>query len=54
MVHLGDPLEDLAWAIDPLWNPFDPTTVAAMIPREEALAIWSRASGFPVDAGALA
>lgn len=54
MVHLGDPLEDLAWAIDPLWNPFDTTTVAAMIPREDALAIWSRASGLSVDEGALA
>jgi len=54
MVHLGDPLEDLAWATDPLWNPFDPTTVAAMIPREEALAIWSKASGLPVDEDALA
>jgi aminoglycoside phosphotransferase (APT) family kinase protein len=54
MVHLGDPLEDLAWAIDPLWNPFDATTVAAMIPRDEALAIWSRASGLTVDEDALA
>jgi aminoglycoside phosphotransferase (APT) family kinase protein len=53
MVHLGDPLEDLAWAIDPLWNPFDASTVAAMIPREEALAIWSKASGLPVDETAL-
>lgn len=54
MAHLGDPLEDLAWAIDPLWNPFDATTVAAMIPRDEALAIWSRASGLTVDEDALA
>ena len=54
MVHLGDPLEDLAWAIDPLWNPFDTTTVAAMIPRDEALAIWSKASGLSVDENALA
>ena len=53
MVHVGDPLEDLAWAIDPLWNPFDKATVAGMIPREEALAIWSRASGLPVDEDAL-
>ncbi|NQE60317.1 putative phosphotransferase [Caulobacter sp. RHG1] len=53
MVHLGDPLEDLAWAIDPLWNPFDATTVAAMIPRDEALAIWSQASGLTVDERAL-
>lgn len=54
MVHLGDPLEDLAWAIDPLWNPFDTATVAAMIPRDEAFAIWSKASGLSVDEDALA
>jgi aminoglycoside phosphotransferase (APT) family kinase protein len=54
MVHLGDPLEDLAWAMDPLWNPFDPATVAGMLPRDEALAIWSRTSGLPIDEDALA
>ena len=25
MAHLGDPLEDLAWCFDPLWNHFDDT-----------------------------
>lgn len=54
MVHLGDPLEDLAWAIDPLWGHFDAANVAGMLPRAEALAIWSRASGLPVDEAALA
>lgn len=54
MVHLGDPLEDLAWAIDPLWGHYDDSRVAGMIPREQALAIWSRTSGLPIDPRALA
>jgi aminoglycoside phosphotransferase (APT) family kinase protein len=54
MVHLGDPLEDLAWAIDPLWGHYDESRVAGMIPRAEALAIWSQVSGLPIDPEALA
>ncbi|WP_297508366.1 phosphotransferase family protein [uncultured Caulobacter sp.] len=54
MVHLGDPLEDVAWAIDPLWGHFDAGKVAGMLPRVDALAIWSRASGLPIDETALA
>lgn len=54
MAHLGDPLEDLAWAIDPLWSHYDEGRVAGMIPRAEALAIWSRTSGLAVDPAALA
>ncbi|WP_421737401.1 phosphotransferase family protein [Caulobacter sp.] len=54
MVHLGDPLEDLAWAIDPLWGHYDDNRVAGMIPRSEALAIWSSASGLPIDPEGLA
>ncbi len=54
MAHLGDPLEDLAWAIDPLWSHYDEGRVAGMIPRDEALAIWSRTSGLPIDPTALA
>ncbi|WP_425995753.1 phosphotransferase family protein [Caulobacter sp. DWR1-3-2b1] len=54
MAHLGDPLEDVAWAIDPLWGHYDDTRVAGMIPKNEALAIWSRVSGLPVDPKALA
>ncbi len=54
MVHLGDPLEDLGWALDPLWGHFETDTVSGMLPREEALAIWSRVSGLVVDETALA
>jgi aminoglycoside phosphotransferase (APT) family kinase protein len=54
MAHLGDPLEDLAWAIDPLWRHFDPDRAGAMLGREEAIAVWERASGLACDPAALA
>jgi len=46
MAHLGDPLEDLGWALDPLWS-------NGMLGRDEAIAIWERASGLTVDRAAL-
>ena len=54
MAHIGDPLEDIAWAMDPLWSrPGDPR-VSGMLTPEEGLAIWRRESGLAIDAGALA
>lgn len=54
MAHLGDPLEDLTWAMDPLWSvPGDPR-ISGMTPRDEALAIWRQASGLEIDPRALA
>lgn len=53
MAHLGDPLEDLAWAMDPLWsNPGDPR-ISGMVTAEEAKGIWRRASGLEIDPEAL-
>ncbi len=49
MAHLGDPLEDLAWCCDPLWNHFDDSRVAGTITEAEAIAIWERESGLPLD-----
>ena len=49
MVHLGDPLEDLAWCCDPLWNHFDSSRVAGTISEAQAIAIWERESGLCVD-----
>jgi aminoglycoside phosphotransferase (APT) family kinase protein len=49
MAHLGDPLEDLGWAMDPQWRHGDPTRVAGMVTKAEAIAIWERASGLKVD-----
>ena len=53
MSHLGDPLEDLGWAIDPLWAGADPARPGGMIPRAEAIRIWETASGLKADPKAL-
>jgi aminoglycoside phosphotransferase (APT) family kinase protein len=54
MTHLGDPLEDLGWAIDPLWSHGDSSHPAGTIAREKALAIWEKTSGLKIDSAALA
>ncbi len=53
MAHLGDALEDLAWAIDPLWGHGNPDCVAGMLPRAAALALWECHSGLSADPAAL-
>ncbi|MEQ1752820.1 MAG: phosphotransferase family protein [Micropepsaceae bacterium] len=52
MSHIGDPLEDLGWALDPLWSP-DRDNPGSMIPRADAIAIWEKASGLKASAKAL-
>jgi len=54
MAHLGDPLEDLGWAMNPLWSRPGDARISGTITREDALAIWRRASGLKVDPAALA
>jgi aminoglycoside phosphotransferase (APT) family kinase protein len=54
MAHLGDPLEDIGWATDPLWSMAGDPRVSGMVPKEEALALWEKASGLKVDRKALA
>ena len=54
MAHLGDPLEDLGWAMDPLWRHGETHRVAGMLPRAEAIAAWEKASGLKVDPTAFA
>jgi aminoglycoside phosphotransferase (APT) family kinase protein len=49
MAHLGDPLEDLAWALDPLWSHNDPARAIGCVPREQAIRIWEETSGLKVD-----
>lgn len=49
MCHLGDPLEDLAWAADPLWSFGRPELPAGLIPRDEAFRIWQEQSGLEID-----
>lgn len=53
MAHLGDPLEDLGWALDPLWSS-DRAHPGGMLKREDAIAIWEKASGLKADPKALA
>jgi aminoglycoside phosphotransferase (APT) family kinase protein len=48
MVHLGDPLEDLAWCSCELWRGGTPWA-GAMIAPEEFSAAYARASGRAVD-----
>ncbi len=50
MAHLGDPLEDLGWALDPLWARNG--MASGTIPRAQAIAIWERESGLTFDAKA--
>ncbi len=54
MAHLGDPLEDLGWALDPVWDHFAPGKVCGMTSRDRAIAAWEKASGMKVDPVALA
>ncbi len=53
MAHLGDPLEDLGWSLQPVWT-FGRTGLAGgLCPPEQAVRIWERASGLVADPAAL-
>jgi aminoglycoside phosphotransferase (APT) family kinase protein len=54
MAHIGDPLEDLGWALDPLWRHNETERVAGLVPKAEAIRIWERVSGLKVDHRAFA
>jgi aminoglycoside phosphotransferase (APT) family kinase protein len=49
MAHVGDPLEDLAWSLDPLWGWPEKTLAGGLLPRETAIGIWEETSGMTVD-----
>jgi len=49
MAHIGDPLEDLAWSMDPLWCWKEPQRAGLLLPHAEAIRIWEQASGLRVD-----
>ncbi len=53
MAHLGDPLEDLAWCLDPLWSHSDGSRAAGTLPVADAIAIWERESGLHADPNGL-
>src|SRR5947208_1970775 len=48
LVHLGDPLEDVAWCASPLWRAGTPYA-SALLPPEEFAARWAEASGRTAD-----
>ena len=47
MCHIGDPLEDVAWGLDPFWP------ITRHYPLDDGLALWEAASGLKVDRAAL-
>lgn len=47
MCHIGDPLEDVAWAIDPFWP------MTRHLSLDQGLAEWEQASGLIIDRAAL-
>jgi aminoglycoside phosphotransferase (APT) family kinase protein len=54
MAHLGDPHEDLAWAILKNWRSESaPTKVMQFLDPEEAIDAWESTSGLKVDRDAL-
>ncbi len=48
MVHLGDPMEDLAWAVLPFWS--SGGLCQGLQPRDDMVAAYERAGGMLVDA----
>ena len=54
MAHMGDPLEDLAWSLDPLWHAWaTPELAGRLLPHKEAIAIWEASSGLKASPEAL-
>lgn len=52
MSHLGDPLEDLGWSLNPVWS-FGQPRAGGLLPEAEAIAVWERASGLKADPAAV-
>jgi len=51
MAHLGDPMEDLAWAVLTFWS--SGGLCQGLLPRDELIAAYQRHGGKPVDAARL-
>jgi aminoglycoside phosphotransferase (APT) family kinase protein len=52
MCHLGDPLEDLGWSLQPIWS-FGSGRAGGLCTEAEAVAAWEAASGLKADPAAL-
>lgn len=53
MAHLGDPLEDLGWSLQPVWTFGRQGLSGGLCPPSQAVAIWEHASGLIADPAAL-
>ena len=53
MSHLGDPLEDLGWSLQPVWTFGRDGLAGGLCDPAKAIAIWERASGLTADPAAL-
>lgn len=53
MAHIGDPLEDLAWGLNPIWRWARDDRAGGLAPRDVAIRIWETASGLHADPDAL-
>ena len=53
MVHLGDPLEDLAWGMNRSWRFQNNALVGGLTSRQQAIGWWEQASGLRADPTAL-
>jgi aminoglycoside phosphotransferase (APT) family kinase protein len=49
MAHVGDPLEDLAWSLDPLWAWPERRLAGGLLSRDAAIRHWESTSGMRVD-----
>lgn len=49
MCHLGDPHEDIAWAIDPIWSFGREEEPSGLIAKDNALRVWMEHSGLTVN-----
>lgn len=53
MSHLGDPLEDLGWSLQPVWSFGREGRAGGLCAPADAIAAWERASGLTADPAAL-
>jgi aminoglycoside phosphotransferase (APT) family kinase protein len=53
MAHLGDPLEDLAWGINPVWQWSRDGLAGSLLPKTAAIRTWEAASGLAAEPRAL-
>ncbi len=54
MAHIGDPLEDLAWAMSPIWCWKDRDRPSYLIKRKQALDVWQKKTQIKIEVESLA